>query len=261
MKKIYEKVKSDLFYYDCLHALGYSQKEIQELVTSLTTKEAKEIINDYSKKELQDILVSVVEDNDILYEKNNAKKIGLLLAALLSLGISVTTIGCTSPFLLNIQGYEVLNESLDFAWTHVSEYPYKMRTDRFPSPHDFESYPGGTCGGFAGTMVYYLGKDASLAVVDAELLFPNRPEAKGVRHAIVYYKGKFLEPQTYGKYYNITPADCDEIWSYDKTMLICTAGGLKNIDDSGVSQEAQQLKQKAESIKLTNVPVSVLLGE
>ncbi len=261
MKKIstlQEKHSSDDLYYDCLLALGYSKKEIDTMEKELTPQEALSIVNKFSNKEIKQIIVNIANDNSLYEAKNKAQKVGLLLTALLSLGISLTTLGCDTPFLLNVQGYEVMEDSLNTAWKHVASYPYKRIANNLPSPAEFEANPGGMCGGFAATLVYYLGKDASMAIVPMEKIFTS--DTSGKYHAVVYYDGQFIEPQIPDCVYEgLEISDCTFLWDYDETMMITTSFGLRNIDQD-IAKEAQSLRKRVENLSYSQVPAVELLG-
>jgi hypothetical protein len=145
----------------------------------------------------------------------------LLLGIILSL-----IVGCSSPFILNLKGYEVLSEPLDIAWPEVAKREYFFPDPRIQSPEQFEHSNGGICMGFAIDLMYHLGKDSSYVICKVSFGDPTKS------HAIVKYHGDYIEPQAYGKYYAVGDGELISIekeYSYTEAMMFFTAGGSRAV--------------------------------
>jgi hypothetical protein len=127
---------------------------------------------------------------------------------------------CASPFYLNPQGYEIKSEHLDDAWATVSSYKYIPGPDGVcKSPHEFFSDGGGDCGDFAIALVYLLGPASSVLGI----------ESGTGEHAIVEYKGNYIEPQLYGKYYLVSDLILLHKADYYDVMKMATVNGTKGL--------------------------------
>jgi len=95
--------------------------------------------------------------------------------------------------------------SLDKAWIMTSQHEYMIETnDTWKSPEVFSTDGGGDCEDFAIYMVSLLGPGSYLAAT--------------VNHAVVYYDGQFIEPQTYGKYY--APGELSILYMLNYTQIM-----------------------------------------
>ena len=134
--------------------------------------------------------------------------------------IIILFISCKGPFYLNTQNYESKAIDLDTAWKIVSNYTYiNDENNYWKSPNEFIKDGGGDCEDFATYLVYLLGPDSSLVGIKRE------PDL----HMIVYYQGKYIEPQIYNMYYGkhyINPRIIFQM-SYDDAMFKYTNAGSK----------------------------------
>jgi hypothetical protein len=127
--------------------------------------------------------------------------------------------------------YPYLEEDLDIAWKKVSKFQYNNDPSGigyWKSPKEFEKDGFGDCEDFSAYMIYHLGKEASCVMVHL------KKHPYNLNHAIVFYKGRYIEPQKYGKYYAETDFDIIKnihigniylskaVISYDLTMKLCT---------------------------------------
>jgi hypothetical protein len=135
--------------------------------------------------------------------------------------VLVVLLGSCSPFGLNPMGYEVLHENLDVAWKKVAlrNYIPENGTNYWKSPAEFFRDGGGDCEDFAVTLVYLLGPDAEVVIEGT-----NSENC----HAIVFYKGMYIEPQKYNKFYT-PPTNILKTWSYSDILWWTTLGGCKSI--------------------------------
>jgi len=83
------------------------------------------------------------------------------------------------------------------------------------SPLEMEHDGLGDCEDFAGWMIYHLG-------VEARCVMVRRPGDED-DHAIVEYRGQYIEPQTYGKTYGTDDFRMIGSISYDAVMKASTA--------------------------------------
>jgi hypothetical protein len=136
---------------------------------------------------------------------------------LLLFALAVLFMSC-SPFGLNPMGYEVLHEDLDTAWQRVASMKYIPETgDYWKSPEEFFRDGGGDCEDFSIALLYLLGEGEMYTYMDARI---------GL-HSIVKYRGRFCEPQVYGRY-RPDPADSVRyIREYDTVILRATIAGVK----------------------------------
>lgn len=94
------------------------------------------------------------------------------------------------------------------------------------SPKQFESLGGGECVGFAVDLVYHLGSDAKFIVANMSW------DHDGHTHAIVEYKGRYIEPQINGFYYELGDGELISIqisYIYYEIMDHVTGMGTKSI--------------------------------
>jgi hypothetical protein len=105
------------------------------------------------------------------------------------------------------------------AWkeTASKEY-YPDFLDYWKSPAQFIRDNGGDCEDFAIYMIYLLGDTASMAIIK---------DSESNTHAVVFFRGEYLEAQQENIYYNVVPSDIYEIIQYNALMAIATAGGTK----------------------------------
>jgi len=125
-----------------------------------------------------------------------------------------------SPFVLNIKDYAMNSYDLDTAWLKSSSLEYSS-DDEFRSPIETEAYNGGDCFDIAAYLIYYLGKDASMVVVETD-----NPD---VHHAVVKYHGKYIEAQIYGRYYDPDDLVVVDEYSYYKLMGYITSYGTRAV--------------------------------
>ena len=127
----------------------------------------------------------------------------------------------SDPFGSNPLGYKVLAEPLQKAWTEVSAHKYIVpATPLYQSPKQFDTADGGECVGFSIDMVYLLGPEASFAICTTDQ-YPA--------HAVVLYRGQYIEPQVFEKSYTAGGYTIHvvEIISYNDIMALATANGTK----------------------------------
>ena len=126
-----------------------------------------------------------------------------------------------NPYLINTMGYDVLNEDLDAVWLKTSGFEYSRHDEAYvKSPAEFEEDGFGDCEDFAIYMIYHLGPEASMVVVKNE----------SVNHAIVEYKGLYIEPRNYGKLHNASELEILKIYSYEYIMRLATRWGTKTLN-------------------------------
>lgn len=107
---------------------------------------------------------------------------------------------------------------LEEAWQKMATFTYQFEeTEYFKSPEEFEADGGGDCDDFAVYMVYLLGSKAYFVGIDRG----------DTNHAIVEYRGEYLEPQTFGKYYDENSLDIVTVMGYDEVMMQATMFGMK----------------------------------
>jgi hypothetical protein len=133
--------------------------------------------------------------------------------------LSIVLASCSNPYWINTKGYSILHEDLDTVWKHVSSYQYLPIYD-IVSPKQFEANGGGDCKGFTTDLMYYLGPDSE----GVRVTWPN-----GLKHAIVRYKGRYIEPQEYGRYYTFDQFTIDYITSYYDWMRGVTEYGNRSL--------------------------------
>ena len=134
--------------------------------------------------------------------------------------LAIALSSCSSPFGFNTDGYIVQSMSLDEAWQYVASFNYQDDPYGYwKSPHEFVHDGGGDCEDFASTLIYYLGEGEVYIIKYSDTLY----------HAIVYYKGRFLEPQIYDAYFNEKYITIVEKYSFDEVMMQCTALGTKGV--------------------------------
>ena len=128
--------------------------------------------------------------------------------------IAFLIVSC-SPFGLNPMGYEVQEMPLEEAWKLVSSMKYIPDTSEYcKSPMEFFSDGGGDCEDFAIALVYLLGPQSTLIIIPM--------------HAVVYYKGQYIEPQLFGYIYDNVSAILLTI-EYTEVMYRVTDWGTKKI--------------------------------
>lgn len=135
------------------------------------------------------------------------------------------------PFGDNEQGYQILHEPLAEAWPQSAAIVYVEDPPGgyWQSPHETQRLGTGDCEDIATLLVYLLGPDASLVII----------EAYGVRSAIVLYQGLYIEPQKVGIYYTRHPngelEQATQVFTiirvvdYETTMQLATNYGSKAI--------------------------------
>jgi hypothetical protein len=132
-----------------------------------------------------------------------------------------------SPFGLNPKGYEKLDENLSIAWGKTSSYKYISEAkgkQYWKSPKQFEADGGGDCEDFTGHLMYYLGEGEAIVVT-------YKRDGKEYCHCIVRLNGKYLEPQSIGKYYDLNELGwkiVDE-YSWNEYMAMITDFGMRNL--------------------------------
>jgi hypothetical protein len=125
------------------------------------------------------------------------------------------------PFGINTMGYDVKSEPLDIAWASLRErwLIIELSGDYWKSPAEFVQDDGGDCEDYAARLIYLLGRDAS---------FVGIKTVRGL-HAIVEYKGQYIDPMVYGKYYNREDIEIVCKYNYDLIMLFVTRAGTTGI--------------------------------
>lgn len=138
---------------------------------------------------------------------------------LLLFALAMLFMSC-SPFGLNPMGYEILHEDLDTAWQRVASMKYIPDPENYiKSPREFFRDGGGDCEDFCVALMYLLGPDSSLMVIELD----------GVEHGIIYYAGMYIEPQEYKRTYQPDKANPIAIFGYDEIMESATNYGRKHI--------------------------------
>lgn len=100
---------------------------------------------------------------------------------------------------------------LDEAWKQTASFEYIYNDPvNFKQPWQFERDGGGDCEDFALYLCWLLGDDATVIVIEY---------ATGPCHAIVKYRGEYLEPQRYGMYYKELP-DHKAVYEYTLYFLL-----------------------------------------
>jgi len=138
----------------------------------------------------------------------------------LIISIIATLVLSSCTFGFNPEGYKHETMPLDEAWKYVASFDYQDDPYGYwKSPHEFVHDGGGDCEDFASTLIYYLGEGEVYIIKYSDTLY----------HAIVYYKGRFLEPQIYDAYFNEKYITIVEKYSFDEVMMQCTALGTKGV--------------------------------
>lgn len=111
------------------------------------------------------------------------------------------------------------DEALKIAWLKTASHTYIPEAPReyWKSHTEFDADGGGDCEDFSSYLVYLLGPEASVVIIKEDTII----------HAIVKYRGFYIEPQRYGIYYT----DAIILWefNYYETMAISTFWGTKSI--------------------------------
>lgn len=128
-------------------------------------------------------------------------------------------VSCRQSF-FDYKLYDYQEEELIPTWYRISQYKYFLH-DGWYSPLEFEKYGGGCCRDFASTLMYYLGPKSSFVIIAIE----GNPNKK---HALVFYEGRYIEPQIYGLYYNESDITIETIINFNDTMEYCTDNGSKS---------------------------------
>lgn len=118
--------------------------------------------------------------------------------------------------------YPEMNMPLDEAWQIVSKIEYSVYNEEYiKSPMETKNDEFGDCEDFAIYLMYLLGADSKLICINLN----------GTVHYIVYYDGKYIEPQCYNIYYSQDYISTIKIreYSYIKTMKLATNYGTKNL--------------------------------
>lgn len=130
------------------------------------------------------------------------------------------SLAACSPFGFNPMGYEVKHEDLDAAWRKVAAMRYIHEDgDYWKSPEEFFADGGGDCEDFAAALIYLLGPDAKMAIIQ---------DGSG-SHAIVIYDGTYIEPQKYCKYYTPDSLAILGVYSFHLVMGWATDYGIRNL--------------------------------
>ena len=111
--------------------------------------------------------------------------------------LAILSIVSCSPFGFNLEGYAKQESDFNSAWVKTSNYKYISEGDAqyFKSPKQFESDGGGDCEDFTGHLMYYAG--------EGEAVFISYQKDGETRcHCIMKYRGRYLEPQCFGRYYD-----------------------------------------------------------
>ena len=119
--------------------------------------------------------------------------------------------------------YPVIETPLNQAWTASASLSYISDGDNpyWQSPKETEKKGGGDCEDIATYLVYYLGPQSSLIVI----------ESCGIKHAIVKYGDRFIEPDTVNCFYSLTKKGLEvsgQVWQikriidYDTTIYLST---------------------------------------
>jgi hypothetical protein len=125
---------------------------------------------------------------------NQEDEMKYLIACLVVLSI----VSC-SPFGFNSEGYAKQESDFYSAWVITASYQYIGETkgvQYWKSPKQFESDGGGDCEDFTGHLMYYAGEGEAVLVSYQE-------NGETICHCIMKYRGRYLEPQTVGTYYDI----------------------------------------------------------
>ena len=170
--------------------------------------------------------------NGRLYEVLRCKKCGHISEAWTKPGrkvktrLAVISIVCailsSCTFGLNTMGYEVKHGDLESSWKYVASFEYQDDPEGYwKSPMEFERDGGGDCEDFATDLMYYLGPESKLYIVQM-----NGMESY---HAIVFYDGNFIESEMYGIYYTMDDFLISGIYSYKDAMQWATKYGSKDM--------------------------------
>lgn len=127
-----------------------------------------------------------------------------------------------APFGINVKGYEAMSEDLDTAWTKSSSFAYYPDPEGYwKSPMETERDGGGDCEDIATYLMYRLGDEASLVIVQLN--------GSVKQHALVSYRGFFLEASIFHHYFSRGSFELIKEISYDKAMLTSTNYGTKSV--------------------------------
>jgi hypothetical protein len=137
------------------------------------------------------------------------------------LAVLLLTACSQSPFGLNPLGYTEQHQTLITAWEHTASYTYIPESKNYwKSPKEFEADGGGDCEDFVVDLLYHLGEGR---------LYIVRMNGSTTLHAVVEYRGGFLEAQVVGCYYTHADFTVLESYSWTHVMQAVTKGGTKSI--------------------------------
>ena len=134
----------------------------------------------------------------------------------ISIFLLICLVSC-SPFISSKGGYESPELSLQEAWRKTSSFSYMENDWDAKSPNQFEKDGGGNCRDFSTYMVYLLGSQAYMIIIERKDELTN--------HAIVHYDGHFVEPQIYGRYVDMEKLEYKWV-SYYETLCFATGFGM-----------------------------------
>jgi len=134
-------------------------------------------------------------------------------------------ISCTQPY-RDSKTFIDYHDDLDTAWDATADYRYISETssESWKNPLDFEQAGGGNCVGFSIYLMYRLGESSG-----SELLVIYEKVSKGA-HAIVRYKGRYLEPQIKDLYYTGDEFVINKIYSFSEVMDCVYRGRSLDLD-------------------------------
>lgn len=143
-----------------------------------------------------------------------------IASAVLLLAIGTMTTSCSAMMEEIVDDifvdYPYIEEPLDDVWQRSASFRYQPEEgDYWKSPLEFERDGIGDCEDFCAWMIYHLGSDARIVQCMRE--HDVSP------HAIVEYRGQYIEPQTYGKTYAADQITISGSMSYDAVMKLSTA--------------------------------------
>ncbi len=142
------------------------------------------------------------------------------MKTVISILFAILLFSCSGILNSNIIEYESPMLPLEEAWARTASFTYMQETDTWDywkSPIEFERDGGGDCEDFATYMIYLLGPDAKMAVLNLGEGF----------HAVVWFEDKLLEPQHKNCYW--TGSGVHWLLDYDYVMRRATNSGAKSI--------------------------------
>ena len=118
--------------------------------------------------------------------------------------------------------YPIIERPLNEAWQETAKFIYVKEPkgqNEWKSPIELKKDGWGDCEDFSSYLIYQLGPKSELVGI----IRAGTEDSRDNIHAIVYFEGKYLEPQKYNKYYIKNNFELVWTMSYDAVMKRSTA--------------------------------------